>query len=280
MKILVSFSGGKDSQACLIQAFKQYGGGNLTAVFCDTGWEHPDTYKHVNDVCLQMGVRLITLKSKYDFVSLAVHKKRFPSTNARFCTSELKMKPMIDYVLSLKESCIIIQGIRAGESTARAAMEEECMYFKSYFQPNKKGRTENYRSKDVKEWCSQFDASVLRPIFKWSAQQVIDCILDAGQKPNPLYYRGFSRVGCFPCIMCRHKEIELIAKNRTEMKKILIICVLFALIAGCASPINSVENHPAKNSPQPDALPDNKENRFTKQFQQADSMFNQKYLLE
>lgn len=279
MKILVSFSGGKDSQACLIQAFKQYGGGNLTAVFCDTGWEHPDTYKHVNDVCLQMGVRLITLKSKYDFVSLAVHKKRFPSTNARFCTSELKMKPMIDYVLSLKESCIIIQGIRAGESTARAAMEEECMYFKSYFQPNKKGRTENYRSKDVKEWCSQFDASVLRPIFKWSAQQVIDCILDAGQKPNPLYYRGFSRVGCFPCIMCRHKEIELIAKNRTEMKKILIICVLFALIAGCSSPRNSVENHPAKNSPQPDALPDNKENRFTKQFQQADSMFNQKYRL-
>lgn len=196
-----------------------WGGGNLTAVFCDTGWEHPDTYKHVNDVCLQMGVRLITLKSKYDFVSLAVHKKRFPSTNARFCTSELKMKPMIDYVLSLKESCIIIQGIRAGESTARAAMEEECMYFKSYFQPNKKGRTENYRSKDVKEWCSQFDASVLRPIFKWSAQQVIDCILDAGQKPNPLYYRGFSRVGCFPCIMCRHKEIELIAKNRTDMSK-------------------------------------------------------------
>lgn len=66
---------------------------------------------------------------------------------------------------------------------------------------------------------------------------------------------------------------------RTEMKKILIICVLFALIAGCASPRNSVENHPAKNSPQPDALPDNKENRFTKQFQQADSMFNQKYRL-
>lgn len=62
------------------------------------------------------------------------------------------------------------------------------------------------------------------------------------------------------------------------MKKILIICVPFALIAGCASPRNSVENHPAKNSPQPDALPDNKENRFTKQFQQADSMFNQKYL--
>ena len=29
MKILVSFSGGKDSQACLSQAFKQYGGGEF-----------------------------------------------------------------------------------------------------------------------------------------------------------------------------------------------------------------------------------------------------------
>jgi tRNA(Ile)-lysidine synthase TilS/MesJ len=33
MKILVSFSGGKDSQACLIQAFKQYGGGNLKKIY-------------------------------------------------------------------------------------------------------------------------------------------------------------------------------------------------------------------------------------------------------
>ena len=29
MKILVSFSGGKDSQAFLIKSFKQYGGGDF-----------------------------------------------------------------------------------------------------------------------------------------------------------------------------------------------------------------------------------------------------------
>lgn len=64
------------------------------------------------------------------------------------------------------------------------------------------------------------------------------------------------------------------------MKKIIIICALLALIAGCASPRKYVDNHPAKRSHQPDALPDNKKNRFTKQFQEADSMFNQKYLLK
>ena len=80
MKIIVSFSGGKDSQACLIQAAKRYGTDKIEAVFCDTGWEHPDTYQHITDTCSQMGVKLTTLKSKYDFVSLAVYKKRFPST--------------------------------------------------------------------------------------------------------------------------------------------------------------------------------------------------------
>lgn len=221
MKILVSFSGGKDSQACLIKAAHDYGVDKIEAVFCDTGWEHPDTYQHITDVCSQMGVKLTTLRSKYDFVSLAEYKKRFPSTKTRFCTEELKMKPMIDYILSLKESCIIIQGIRAGESTARAAMDEQCMYFKGYFQPNKNGRKESYRGKEVREWCSRYDASVVRPIFRWTAQKVIDCILYAGQKPNPLYYRGFSRVGCFPCIMCRQVEVRELMKDKPMKKRLL-----------------------------------------------------------
>jgi 3'-phosphoadenosine 5'-phosphosulfate sulfotransferase (PAPS reductase)/FAD synthetase len=221
MKIIVSFSGGKDSHACLIEAANKYGAGRIEAVFCDTGWEHPDTYKHITDTCTAMGVKLTKLKSNFNMVTLAEHKKRFPSTNARFCTTELKMKPMIDYVLSLEDSCIIIQGIRADESVARSKMEEECMYFKSYFQPNQKGRKVNYRKRDVLSWCSQFDASVSRPIFNWTAQQVIDCILDAGQMPAPLYYRGFSRVGCFPCIMARHSEIREIIKDEWAINRLI-----------------------------------------------------------
>ncbi|RNC66453.1 phosphoadenosine phosphosulfate reductase family protein [Proteiniphilum sp. X52] len=221
MKILVSYSGGKDSQACLIHAVNKYGGANITAVFCDTGWEHPLTYEHVKSVCEQLNVKLVILKSKFDFVGLAEYKKRFPSTKARFCTSELKMKPMIDYVLSLDDSCIIIQGIRAGESVSRAKMDEQCMYFKSYFQPNASGRLESYRKKEVQEYCNKYDASVLRPIFKWTSQDVIDYILNAGQQPNPLYYKGFSRVGCFPCIMWRHSEVRELIKDEPMKQRLL-----------------------------------------------------------
>lgn len=217
MRIVVQFSGGKDSHACLINAVNEYGADKVEAVFCDTGWEHPDTYTHIDYVVKQMGVRLTVLKGNYDFVSLAEKKKRFPSTKARFCTEELKVKPMIDWILSQNDSLILIQGIRSAESASRAAMEDECMYFKHYFQPLPNGKTYSYRKKEIIEWCKKYDASVLRPIKSWSAQQVIDCILNAGHKPNPLYYRGFSRVGCFPCIMCRQSEILNIANNDKPM---------------------------------------------------------------
>lgn len=220
MRILVQFSGGKDSQACLIKAVNDYGKDKVTAVFCDTGWEHTDTYVHIESVCQQLGVELITLKSqKYtDFVDMAIKKTRFPSTMARFCTSELKVIPMIDYILSQDDSFIIIQGIRARESAARASYDTECSYFKEYFNDEVKGL---YHKKAVLEWCKTHDASVLRPIFHWTAQEVIDYILANGQRPNPLYERGFSRVGCFPCVMCRKREVQLISKDMWAAQRLV-----------------------------------------------------------
>ena len=78
MKIIVSFSGGKDSQACLIQATNKYGADKIEAVFCDTGWEHPDTYQHISNVCKQLDVRLVILRSKKytDFVDMS--RQTFP----------------------------------------------------------------------------------------------------------------------------------------------------------------------------------------------------------
>ena len=220
MKILVQFSGGKDSQACLIKAVRDYGKNRVAAVFCDTGWEHPETYNHINDVVKKLEVPLVTLKSKRynNFVDMSVKKGRFPSVMARFCTSELKVIPMIDFILSQDESFIIIQGIRAKESKVRSRYDVECSYFKEYFNDEIKGL---YHKKAVLDWCKRHDASVLRPIFRWSAQDVIDYILSNGQRPNPLYERGFSRVGCFPCVMCRKREVQLISKDEWASKRLI-----------------------------------------------------------
>ena len=223
MKVLVSWSGGKDSQACLIWAVEKYGAKNIEAVFCDTGWEHEYTYRHVKAIPEELGVKLVTLKSKkYDgMIGLAKSKGRFPSTMARFCTEELKVKPMIDYVLSQRDNLLIFQGIRADESKSRSKMSKQCRYFKFYFEPygyDKKGKPKfhTYRKKEVIEWCSKYSDDVHRPIFTWGGQQTISYILDSGLPVNPLYYMDAKRVGCYPCIMCTKGEIKSIIDHSPE----------------------------------------------------------------
>lgn len=223
MKVIVSFSGGKDSLASLLWVRN-----NLTkdfiTVFCDTGWEHPLTYKYIEEVQEQLGLNLITVKSKKfnGMVDLTKKKSRWPSSQRRFCTSELKTIPMIDYILDeVNDDVLIIQGIRAAESAKRAEMSKQCTYFKYYVQPygkdkNGKDKYHTYRRKDVLAFRKKYADDLLRPVFDWSAQQVIDYILENGIQPNPLYRMGYKRVGCFPCVMASQQDIYNISVQEPE----------------------------------------------------------------
>jgi len=229
MKVIVQFSGGKDSHACLIWAVNKYGKKNVRAVFCDTYWDSPFTYKHIQDTCKLLDVELKTISSsKYDsFTDMAIKKGRMPSALMRFCTTELKVNPFVDYLLSeVRESVLIIQGIRALESKKRSEMPKSCTYFKYYFESyrtDKRGSKVyfNYRKKEVANWLEFYDDSLFRPVFDWSGQDVIDYIISHGHKPNVLYYLGFKRVGCFPCVMSSMTELrELITRFPERIKLI------------------------------------------------------------
>ncbi len=226
MKILVPFSGGKDSQATLIYACEKYGVDNVTALFCDTKWEHEITYTHIDYVIKKLGVNYIDLVSKkYNgMIDLAVKKKRFPATKSKFCTTELKVIPMIDYVLDQKEHLLILQGIRADESESRSKMDTQCRFFKYYFEPyqtntmiveslskkpklslvlqkkldkaiarlaigkeDKKFHT--YRKKEVFEWCKIYADDIYRPFFNATADEVLSYSLNREINVNPLYFK-------------------------------------------------------------------------------------------
>lgn len=206
MKVIVSFSGGKDSQAFLIQACKEFGAENIEAVFCDTKWEHHLTYEHINSVVKKLGVKLVTLQNKIGgFENLCKRMKWFPDTTHRMCTVQLKIQPMIDYVLTHNEDLVIIQGIRASESASRSKMPCSANYFQEYFDTKNKRL---YRKNDVLKWCENHTATVERPMLGMGAQDIIDYILKNGQQPNPLYKQGANRVGCYPCIYARLAEIK------------------------------------------------------------------------
>lgn len=214
MKVIVTFSGGKDSLASLLWVRN-----NLTkdfiTVFCDTGWEHPLTYQYIEEIREKLGLNLVIIKSKkFDgMVDLSIKKSRWPSSQRRFCTSELKTIPMIDYILDeVNDDILMIQGIRAAESAKRAEMSKQCTYFKYYVQPygrdkNGKDKFHTYRRKDVLSFREKHADDLLRPVFEWSAQQVIDYIIENGVRPNPLYRMGYKRVGCYPCVMASQQDI-------------------------------------------------------------------------
>ncbi|MCQ9638627.1 phosphoadenosine phosphosulfate reductase family protein [Chryseobacterium sp. WG14] len=250
MRVIVPTSGGKDSQSSLLWAIEKFGLQSLTACFCDVKWEADETYVHINYLVEKSGVNFKILSSnKYDgMLDLAIKKGRFPSTKARFCTEELKIKPMIDYVLSVEDHVIIIDGVRADESIRRSKMQPNCRYFKHYFEPyltnsmivsdyallesptlsqRKKyeqaskrlltGKEDakffTYRKKDVFEWCKKYDDSVIRPHFYATADDVIYYSLSRGYDINPRYYRGYSRIGCDPCVMEKVDEIQIMVDN-------------------------------------------------------------------
>lgn len=191
---VVQFSGGKDSTALVLWAKENLP--EFTAVFFDTGWEHPLTYEyvqHINET--QLGGRLVTVKStKYDgLADLSAKRKIVPSVRMRFCTQELKVKPFAAWMDEQEfDEATVYQGIRADESHARSQMPRRV-------------------------WESLYGAWIERPLFDWSAGDVFAIHAKHGVDPNPLYTMGCKRVGCFPCIMVNKGELRRLSKTMPDV---------------------------------------------------------------
>lgn len=240
MKYFVTLSSGKDSEATVYWALNNLPFESWEIVFGDVDWDAKVSYGHLDYICNKVGKKLIKIKNngwadkipeealnriieifggRNIFAELAVYKTRFPSTKARICTEELKVKPMIDFILdNVKGDCTIIQGVRAEESESRRQMKESDDFFKFYFEPygtdrNGKPKYHTYRKKDVIAHCDKFEVNVFRPIIKKTANEVFNEIFENGSQGNPLYRIGASRVGCWPCVMCKKGEIKMIAKH-------------------------------------------------------------------
>jgi 3'-phosphoadenosine 5'-phosphosulfate sulfotransferase (PAPS reductase)/FAD synthetase len=188
--LVVCVSGGKDSAAMAIWLLKESGLPNPTRfVFTDTGHENPVTLEYLDYLEAQLDIKIERVQGPYSFLTLAMKKKRFPSTRVRFCTEELKVKPLARWIDSQEEADpdfdpVVVQGIRREESGPRRMMPE--------WEESQRGA---------------YDCPMWRPIIDWTWQQVFDIHRKYGIEPNPLYKRGLKRVGCWPCIMCTKGEL-------------------------------------------------------------------------
>ena len=212
-RLIVSTSGGKDSTAMCLKLMEQgYTPSDYDRIFFDTGWEHKSTYEYLDSLEKTVGpiFRLKAkvpvkeehkdLVAKYEarlgyespMIRKIFWKLGFPRRRIKWCTDALKINPAKKFFEEQEDEYINVVGIRKEESTARRNMSQW-------------------------EWSESFDCWIWRPIINWSLEDVIAIHRRFNLSPNPLYLAGSARVGCWPCINSRKKEINRLDPARVEL---------------------------------------------------------------
>lgn len=175
---VISFSGGRTSGYMLWRILQAHGGtlpDDVHVIFADTGQEHPNTYAFVRRCTDQWGIHIEWVsmdKGNYatPFDALIAKKNYLPNPVARFCTTEMKIKPIAAFMRAKYEVWDNIIGIRADEPK----------------------RVSSMRGKETPEWVTRMplaDIGVTETdVFGFWKKQNFDLDLP----------RGFSNcVGCF-----------------------------------------------------------------------------------
>lgn len=214
--IVINSSAGKDSQAALsrvIYLLDRAGisRSSVVVVHADLGRvEWPGTRQLAEDHARAYGVRFeVVRRERGDLLTQVEQRGMWPSSAARFCTSDQKTSQVTKLMTRLVGEHRALQsqrfpgrhlrvvrilnvlGIRAQESPARAK--------RVAFGPD---RASNGKRR-VDRWL---------PIFDWSTQQVWAEIARSGLPYHPAYDTGMPRLSCVFCIFARDQDLMLAAR--------------------------------------------------------------------
>ena len=168
----VSFSGGKDST--VVANLVQEALGDVSLFFADTTLEYEETTQYVRNFAENYLLPLETRASPNDFFEMS-EKLGPPSRILRWCCSVFKAYPINLFWGSLDDYVLGFDGLRKAESRRRSE-------YPRIFQSEKFARQ-----------------VAARPILNWSSLAVWLYIYYKDLLFNPLYKRGYARLGCFLC---------------------------------------------------------------------------------
>jgi len=200
---VVNHSGGKDSQAMLIELRKVIPAAQLLLVHADlpeVDW--PGIREHIDATA--GGLPLIVCRAVKTFFQMVEHRGAFPTPQLRQCTSDLKRGPIEREIRRYLAShpqfrgvVVNCMGLRAAESASRARAE----VFKRSSKNSVAGR-------DWYDWL---------PIHAMSTAEVFATIAAAGQTPHPAYAAGMTRLSCCFCIMASKQDLRTAAQLKPEL---------------------------------------------------------------
>jgi len=122
---VISFSGGRTSGYMLRQVLDAGLQPDVHVIFADTGKEREETYQFVRDCSSAWDVEIHWVERPGQFTQLIRDRKMLPNPAMRFCTQELKIRPMRDWMLARgHQHWTNVVGLRADEPRRVARMKE------------------------------------------------------------------------------------------------------------------------------------------------------------
>ena len=208
--LVITDSGGKDSLVCRELARRagipyEVVHNLTTADAPETIYYVRDTFKRLEEQGISCTVHKPVYKGKRITMWSLIPLKQMPPTRVqRYCCQVLKEE-------SLKDR-FIITGVRWSESVKR--MNTRGIYESLTSDIKKKLilMNDNDEKRALFESCTLKGKRVCNPIIDWTNKDVWDFIRSEHLKVNPLYERGFFRVGCIGCPMAgkqRWREFRL-----------------------------------------------------------------------
>lgn len=219
--ILVSISGGKDSQATLDETVRAADAAGVrdrvVTLFCDLGSddEWPGTRELAAEHAAWYGLRheVVCREVTADDgqrvqQSLSDHiedRGLWPDAARRYCTSDMKRAPVYQLMTRLaaeqrsagvtgrRVRILHVLGLRAQESPRRALLAPLA----------RDERATNKTVRLVDQWL---------PIHDWDTSRVWERIAEAGTRPHPVYASGMPRLSCRFCVLASRSALVLAAR--------------------------------------------------------------------
>ena len=186
---ILGLSGGKDSTALAVHLHKKIP--NMKYFFCDTGEELPETYEYLNKIKARLNIEIKHLAAERGFQHwLDVYNGYLPSPQARWCTKQMKILPLENYIEEEFGDDIVYSyvGIRADEPQREGYLSKKTNIITKF----------PFRDDGI-------------------AKDDVIQILDDSGLGLPKYYEWRSRSGCYFCFYQRKYEWVKLAERHPEL---------------------------------------------------------------